>query len=608
MFRDRFSHLDLETLPLDALPGRYCVARPFLLNGHSKLNVDDLLLDDGSGVIRVNGEDIRLATMSATDEESADRDLCESAILSISHALLNDVLPVSPVLPSSLLHQFELGELEMNLEETLQAGHLHAISDRPKIDLRYDDMVAPVARVRRMAGGALVHLASHSDCWQRRTLGGIHPRRILGRFSEDDHAIYENRLYKSLLDRLDRYISRRLARIASVRRRLQEALDFQNSENVYYLLREDICTLWGEAFSDISLISSRLDAGVRSLLRIRRMQRDIRGLRQKGLYKHLDGVSEVSLHLHRTNILNHDPHYRHLPRLWDQVRHEEGGLQVSPEDKPERSRRLQKAYSDYIGLVLRKSLEKYGFFSSGGAEEFRWAGSLFSVIRTGLDWVLTEGEGKRSLRFIPMAWFGDIVADNLHVDDGCFVCWPGNTGSLSFGRFMRVSPLDLYVVERFGRSLDEWMLKLLVGSYGQKLGPLPRDVKALVDGWSEQFFSHSSTHSSLIAPLDVEKIAVLRNRVGKDCNEKVGGQIMLAVEQMTAMSNLCGCGNAYFGRNGIHGFYCCCNTCGKRWSLGVSDGNMLFEMSPDSAPECSSDQEFAWGGRHWLHFETLPNS
>ena len=116
--------------------------------------------------------------------------------------------------------------------------------------------------------------------------------------------------------------------------------------------------MWGEAFSDISLISSRLDAGVRSLLRIRRMQRDIRGLRQKGLYRHLDGVFEVFLHLHRTNILNHDPHYRHLPRLWDQVRHEEEGLQVSPEDKLDRNRCLQKAYSDYIGLVLRKSLEK----------------------------------------------------------------------------------------------------------------------------------------------------------------------------------------------------------------------------------------------------------
>ena len=165
----------------------------------------------------------------------------------------------------------------------LRAGHLHSISDRPRQDLRYEELISPVARARRLATSALSHLASHSDCWQQRTLSGVKPRKILARFSDDDYAIYENRLYKRLIDRLERHLSRRIARIRGINSRLEDALEFQNSENTHYRLSKDICRLWGEAYLDDKTGIQR-EAGRRPYKTLTDQLRSIRGLKQRGLY------------------------------------------------------------------------------------------------------------------------------------------------------------------------------------------------------------------------------------------------------------------------------------------------------------------------------------
>ena len=226
MFLDRFTGAELNELPAELLSGRYRLLNSFLLNGHSKLDAGDLLLDDGSGVIRIDGEERKVAPVEHSNKDQADYALSEEAIIDIAEKIRSgsDPSKVSPILPAEIAGQSELDELERKLKDVLRGGHLHSISDRPRRDLRYDNLVAPVARVRRLATSALNHLASHSDCWQKRTLSGVQPRKILARFSEDDYAIYENRLYKRLLDRLDRRIAKRLAFMRALNLRLEESV------------------------------------------------------------------------------------------------------------------------------------------------------------------------------------------------------------------------------------------------------------------------------------------------------------------------------------------------------------------------------------------------
>ena len=341
IFLDRLTGGKLSRLPDALLPGRYCLLEPLVVNGHSRLQPGDLLSDDGSGVIRIQDTESQVLAIDQTDEDQADADLSAEAIISIAGKIAHaHDANVSPMLPAEMAAQVALEEVERDLAAVLRDGHLHSISDRPRRDLRYDDLVAPVARARRLATSALSHLASHSDCWQQRTLSGVQPRKVLARFSEDDYAIYENRLYKRLLDRLDRHLARRLARIRGVNSRLERALELQDSEQTHFRLRQDICRLWGESYLD-DKTGMQLEAGKRALSDLESQLRAIRGLKQRGLYSLVPPASVVPAQIHRTNILNHDPHYRHLPPLWEKLKDDREDRLLPPEERLARQLQLQ---------------------------------------------------------------------------------------------------------------------------------------------------------------------------------------------------------------------------------------------------------------------------
>lgn len=600
-FLDRLTGGMLIDLPDPFLPGRYCLLEPLVVNGHSHLQPGDLLSDDGSGVIRIQDTEHQILSNNQTDEDQAESDLSAEAIISIASKLV-DVhdTNVSPMLPAEMAAQCTLEEIEQNLATVLRDGHLHSIADRPRRDLRYDDLVAPVARARRLATSALSHLASHSDCWQQRTLSGVQPRKILARFSEDDFAIYENRLYKRLLDRLDWHLTRRLARIRGVNLRLERALEFQGSEQTHFRLRQDICRLWGESYFD-DKTGMQLEAGKRTLRELESQLRAIRGLKQRGIYSLMPTASIVPAQIHRTNILNHDPHYRHLPPLWEKLKDDREERLLSPEERLARQLQLQHTYISYVGLVIRRALERYGLRRKDENLVFSWADQNFILKFEAHDWVVTQSDGS-TLRIVPIAWFGVSINSNESLESGRIVCWPGAPTSVASPQCLPVSPLDLYVVEKVGKLIDEWMLRQLLNNHGRKLGPLPTPTKELTEAWPEQFESISPKYVRLIAPLDAQKAAELKAVLRGSANLQVEDAVGVAIEQVAALAKLCG-HTARFEPGKQQDFYCQCGTCQTAWSLKTRGKMRQFLMQPKGAPNIPKADGFVWSGRDWLEFD-----
>ena len=601
MFLDRLTGGKLSRLPDALLPGRYCLLEPLLVNGHSRLQPGDLLSDDGSGVIRTQDTESQVLAIDPSDDDQADCDLSAEAIISIAGKIAHaHDANVSPMLPAEMAAQVALEELERDLAVVLRDGHLHSISDRPRRDLRYDDLVAPVARARRLATSALSHLASHSDCWQQRTLSGVQPRKVLARFSEDDYAIYENRLYKRLLDRLDRHLARRLARIRGVNSRLERAVEFQDSEQTHFRLRQDICRLWGESYLD-DKTGTQLEAGKRALSDLESQLRVIRGLKQRGLYSLVPPASVVPAQVHRTNILNHDPHYRHLPPLWEKLKDDREDRLLPPEERLARQLQLQLAYVSYVGLVIRRALERYGLRRVDGNFVFSWAGRSFVLRRDVHDWVVTQSQGS-TLRIVPIAWFGESINISESLEPGRIVCWPGVPTSVASPQSLPVSPLDLYVVEKVGKLIDEWMLRQLLQGHGRKLGPLPTPAKRLTEAWPEQYESISPTHVRLLAPLDAQKAVKLKASLKDSANSQVEDAVGVAIEQVIALAQLCG-HPARFERGQQQDFYCQCGTCQVSWSLNTTGKRRQFSMRPKGASNIPEANGFVWSGRDWLEFD-----
>lgn len=607
---DRVTGGYIEKLPSAMLTGRYCLLEPQLFNGHSNLYAGDLIPDDGSGVIRIAGQQSDVVTIEQSDEELAEAELSAEAIIAIAEKISHENQDsISPMLPAEMASQCELDQLEQTLATVLRDGHLQSISERPHRDIRYNDSIVPVARARRLATTAMCHLASHSDCWQQRTLSGVQPRKILARFSEDDVVIYENRLYKRLLDRLDRHLAKRLGRIRALNLRIDEYHRFRLKQNLHHRLYHDICSLWGQAFQDQKLASksssSQDDEGNEKKSektpeqQLEDQLRSIRNLKCRGLYTCIHASAVVPAQIHRTNILNHDTHYRHLPVLWEKLRNEQEYRQLAPDERMAKHQQLQLAYGSYVGLVLRRALERYGLRDMDGNVSFWWAGQIISLKHDVHDWAIEYGGV--SLKFIPIVWFGASIMIDASSEPGRILCWPGTGESVASSQFLPVSPLDLYVVEKMGHLIDEWMVRQLLEGYGRKLGPLPTPVKSLTDAWPDHFENVSPTHARLLTALDEKQSTELKASLKASANSQVEIMVSSAIKQASALAQLCGHA-ARFTPNQHQDFYCQCESCQTTWSLKTNNKNRVFSMRPKRASDIFSDDGFNWAGRDWLEF------
>ena len=182
------------------------------------------------------------------------------------------------------------------------------------------------------------------------------------------------------------------------------------------------------------------------------------------------------------------------------------------------------------------------------------------------------------------------------------MCWPGAPTSVASPQSLPVSPLDLYVVEKVGHLIDEWMLRQLLQGYGRKLGPLPTPSKKLIEAWPEQFESISPTHVRLLAPINAQKAAELRASLRGSANPQVEDAVGSAIEQVATLAQLCG-HPARFEPGQQQDFYCQCATCQTTWSLKTTGKRRHFSMRPKGASNISEANGFVWSGRDWLEFE-----
>ena len=282
MWLDRLTGEQLRQLPGEVDPGRYCTEVTGLaFNGHTP-DFSGLLVDDGSQRCQLGDQAWSFNMPQQVDSASAE--LLFKAITTIDADLQQGSIDVSPLMPAATVDdQGHLQPFERRLQEVIDAGHLHRISQRPRLDMHYEDEVTDIARARRLSKGALVHLASHSECWQRQTLSGVIPRKVMARFSQDDYGIYENRVYARLLDKIERYLRARLSTLKSLLTTFEQAMEFYKSPDINHWLANAVCDLWGKTF-DQAATSKVTELLTDTQNELERLYKSIRGLQQSGLY------------------------------------------------------------------------------------------------------------------------------------------------------------------------------------------------------------------------------------------------------------------------------------------------------------------------------------
>ncbi|MFC0526118.1 hypothetical protein [Phytohabitans kaempferiae] len=245
------------------------------------------------------------------------------------------------------------------LEREIDAhlGHLEAVCQRPEARLRREAVVLPLSRTRRMAPDAIDFLAEHTEDWQKRTIGGVFPKRLRAVHNEPDTDLYENRAALQLVDHLVEFLEWRQAKLEGASDSLKGLEDLgRQLQGRPWRAGHRLSTLLGELVDYNALSADVADRLAQNRERRRRVER----LHASRLYRDRRVRRQVELpaELRPTNLLTFHEDYRRVGqiwRAWARVNREAGlGDAVSP-------RRLCDNYGEFVTLLVARSLETLGY-------------------------------------------------------------------------------------------------------------------------------------------------------------------------------------------------------------------------------------------------------
>lgn len=509
------------------------------------------LCGDGSGTIKI--DDYSLVCLDNLEiHDEVKFQLVTQAISQIVEmgADENKKL-ISPLMPARLLDdEAKLNKLEHLLDSVIRKGHLHEISQHPRMDMQYKEIVQDVSRAKRLAPSSHRHLAAHSECWQSRNFTGIQPKRILSRVSEDEYNLYENRVFSRLLDRLVRFLSTRLFKLEELKQTLDNALDLGESTMLNYRLRKALFFVWGETFSeDETLAAAEQLEETKTMLE--GLFKTVKNLMHSGIYQDIPQSARVPARLKQTNILTHDTHYRYLFPLWNTLTEVSGCVDLTAEEKCQQQIKLQHDYTAYCGLVVHRALQQLGFI-----KEVSYDTDAFIYVKRDYKLDVSQKEGnwfihdevlEQTIKLCPIAtWHFDSLQTSqtnkiitlpcvLHLDSptehpACFL------DTLQQGP-LQLSPMDFYVEERMVTLLNAWIFRNIARCYGQGIPRIPKKVLALVEHMKGIQTVHDACEIQVLVSLSSEDCKSVIKALKQENAIQAYKQFQLQIQLLDALSH-----------------------------------------------------------------------
>jgi hypothetical protein len=272
-------------------------------------------------------------------------------------ATWSDWAQASPLAPR-IEDEIRIRPFDEYLEERLL--FLEAVCRAPRNHLRIDADLQPVSRARRIAKQAVARLASHREDWERPTVLGVRPRRVLCLVPDEEFDLYENRVAARLVDHLRSYLANRLFRLSAVLRMMDESSDHADSaRGAYWRQRERLFSIWGESIRDES--ATRIaDATQR---RIEAVYLRVLALLDSSLYRAVPRSARVT-GLRYTNIFLNDSNYRQVAAIWREWSKEGLDRELSDQEKFQRGQRACSGMALYARVLVARALRQLGLTPS----------------------------------------------------------------------------------------------------------------------------------------------------------------------------------------------------------------------------------------------------
>jgi hypothetical protein len=417
---DRVRDAPVERPPEDAIPGRYVLGPDaHVPAGELPMRIGDQLAPDASGqwsTAQLGGTPLsgRFAKIVRIDDPE-DPDSFEGwAIRAIARRLdpeadgsiaWSRLTSESPLVQPTAEH---LNRTPIDHAWDVHGPHLLEVFRRPHTVL--DTLVEPTraSRAKRIAPGAIEHLAEHAEDWQKRTTSGVIPLRILAQRIDEQLDVYENRVAVGVADELLTYLRRRLAQLRLIINHLQTINNFsEHLSDQHHRRAERLGESWGDVFTT----GDQLDRGGRLRNEMRERRRLVGGLQDTAMYRAVPRRARVRGPLRQTNVLTNHQHYRRVAALAHVLERERAKV-GSREAQYIAWQTLMRAFDAFCLQLVGSAARRMGFEAEVGASisvdkpgHIALAGPLG---RVDLRWDPWRGatlavDGGSSVRFVPLA-------------------------------------------------------------------------------------------------------------------------------------------------------------------------------------------------------------
>ena len=596
---DRFTGVT-TTLPPVVEPARYRLVKGTLLNGDIRLEDGEILFSDGRERCALGNETCSFTHVTPPTEKDSIRPLISRSIGFLARlAKSQPATTISPLIPASMADLAELNDLDKTLMQVIEKGHLDEITLRPRFAMKYETELTEISRVQRMAPGAVSRLAAHSEDWHRRTISGVLPSKLLALLSDDDWAIYENRVFARLLDHLNSYIRSRLSETELMHKKYQEAEELGGAEDIYHPLRRRLCKLWGDAMKD-SAPEKALETSAHAIEVLSQAKRKIGLIRQGDLYKKVPRSAQVPAQLRHTNILVHDQHYRHLRTLWHLHQTRTADMEQSPQEIHAANRRSLDDFAVYLRMMIDRVLSDMPLVHfNTGRGTFEFAGQK-GRIEPHEDTIQLQLADRR-LVLVPT--LTTACRDNRLALDGSgrlvVSCLPdteeredGDTLSEDASHLV-INPFDFYGEEKLRLVVERFLWHPAFSTYGKQTGPLPSEVLAWLN--KENIGVVIGKSWKLLTPLrhDQEQ-PLLPWLEHASLNDQTRTSIKLTMHRLKALSSCRHCGSAahFAPRDGE--FLATCKVCNTEWGIYRKASKRTARMHPTDESQANFTRFGSW--------------
>lgn len=358
-WRSRITEVTRDTLPSSWVPGEWSYVGPgeFQIRGTVGRS-GDVLIPDADGRCQAPSLESARTDRNLLPDDDAMRSLrlIGQRLDQLSDEpwlMWTDVSPLVPPFEDTL----DESPLEVHLKERL--GALEAACRRPLAHLASEEERLLVSRCKRPAARAPVVLSARSEDWDRRTLWGVRPKRILGVVRDELLDIYENRLAVALVDHLSATLAGRMRSLRRAVRQLSEKRDYQEQVegSATYRRAQRITRLWAEAEDD----TEKLAQAEAALRRVGAFHRRVQALKDSRLYRAIGGAVSARTQLKMTNVLIHDDVYRRVAELWEAWEAHIRASKVDPEARWRQEQSAARGFDPFVLLVVVRALETLGF-------------------------------------------------------------------------------------------------------------------------------------------------------------------------------------------------------------------------------------------------------